>query len=622
MSGESGTKGTVLVVDDQARIRRLLEMALGDGGYQVFVAGSAEEAEVLLGKEAVDLLLTDLALPGRSGIDLLSDLRARGDEIPVILITAFGTVESAVQAMKLGAFDYVIKPFRTEEIEALVARALKLRQAERENRYFRELTEPSFEGITATSPAMATVIRTIERVAPTSSTVLITGETGVGKELVARALHARSPRKDQLFVPLNCAAIPGDLLEAELFGAVRGAYTGATRDRPGKFELAHGGTLFLDEIGDMPHSMQAKLLRVLQGGVVERLGSNQTRRVDVRVISATHRDLDAMVKAGSFREDLFYRINVVPIHVPSLRERVEDIRPIAAAAVEGHGRRLGRRIRLSEALLRRLETYDWPGNVRELNNILERAALLTDSDLLTDVDLPGPRGRTRPGDGSEGKPPALRKPSAVRWSGRKGEPSVWRWIERETTRPAQPRYSGLASGLCGTRSETSVWVQPTPSPPASSLPATSPGQSLRQERSPLLRESPHQGNRTLPPRGVLVLQELPGQIHEDLLALHPDRIAVHPPGGTSGDVLPARFIFGPVFGALEKPLLLPPLEHGALVRAGEAKGVHGLPRSHQDELSLPVHRHPVGRRDGVAHLIALPAPSGSIDPIQGQRLRT
>jgi two-component system response regulator AtoC len=401
LSDESGPRGTVLVVDDEARIRRLLEMALSDGGYDVLVAGSAEDAEALLGEEAVDLVLTDLALPGRSGIEFLSDLRARGEEIPVILITAFGTVESAVQAMKLGAFDYVIKPFRTEEIEALVARALQLRRAERENRYFREITEPSFEGITATSPAMASVIRTIERVAPTSSTVLITGETGVGKELVARALHARSPRKDQLFVPLNCAAIPGELLEAELFGVVRGAYTGASRDRPGKFELAHEGTLFLDEIGDMPPPMQAKLLRVLQGGVVERLGSNQTRRVDVRVVCATHRDLDSMVKSGSFREDLYYRINVVPIQVPSLRERVEDIRPIATSVVEAHGRRLGRQIRLSEPLLRRLEAYGWPGNVRELNNILERATLLADSDLLTDVDLPSPRAITRTGAFSE-----------------------------------------------------------------------------------------------------------------------------------------------------------------------------------------------------------------------------
>ena len=390
---------TVLVVDDEARIRRLLEMALGDGGYRVLAAGSAEEAELLLEKEAVDLVLTDLALPGRSGLELLSHLRSQGSETPVILITAFGTVESAVEAMKLGAFDYVIKPFRTEEIEALVARALQLRRTEWENTYLKEISGASFEGITARSPAMMAVIRTIERVAPTPSTVLITGETGVGKELVARALHARSPRKDQLFVPLNCAAIPSELLEAELFGVTRGAFTGASQDRPGKFELAHGGTVFLDEIGDMPHPMQAKLLRVLQEGSVERLGANRVRRVDVRVLSATHRNLEALVEAGGFRKDLFYRLNVVPIHVPPLRERTEDIRPIATALVEAHSRRLGRDVRLSESLLQRLERHPWPGNVRELNNILERAVLLADSEVLKEVDLPSPGAAPRgPGD--------------------------------------------------------------------------------------------------------------------------------------------------------------------------------------------------------------------------------
>jgi len=306
-------------------------------------------------------------------------------------------VETAVEAMKLGAFDYVIKPFRTEEIEALVGRALQLRRTRQENEYLREVTEAPFEGITARSPAMASIIRTIERVAPTSSTVLITGETGVGKELVARALHARSPRKDQLFVPLNCAAIPADLLEAELFGVTKGAYTGATQDRAGKFELAHGGTLFLDEIGDMPAPMQAKLLRVLQEGNVERLGSNQTRRVDVRVISATHRDLAAMVEAGGFREDLFYRLNVIPIDVPPLRERPEDIRPIVENLAEAHARRLGRRVEISEGVFRRLEGHGWPGNVRELNNVLERAVLLSDSGVLKAVDLLGAlNGRTDP----------------------------------------------------------------------------------------------------------------------------------------------------------------------------------------------------------------------------------
>ncbi|MEJ2542253.1 MAG: sigma-54 dependent transcriptional regulator, partial [Gemmatimonadota bacterium] len=317
--------------------------------------------------------------------------------------------------------------------EALVARALQLRRTEWENTYLKEISGASFEGITARSPAMMAVIRTIERVAPTPSTVLITGETGVGKELVARALHARSPRKDQLFVPLNCAAIPSELLEAELFGVTRGAFTGASQDRPGTFELAHGGTLFLDEIGDMPHPMQAKLLRVLQEGSVERLGANRVRRVDVRVVSATHRNLEAMVEAGGFRKDLFYRLNVVPIHVPPLRERTEDIRPIATALVESHRRRLGRELSLSESLLRRLESHPWPGNVRELNNILERAVLLADSEVLKEVDLPSPGAAPRgPGDR---RPETLKV--AVDRAEREAILTALEWTRNNKTRAAE-----------------------------------------------------------------------------------------------------------------------------------------------------------------------------------------
>ncbi|MEZ4416983.1 MAG: sigma-54 dependent transcriptional regulator [Gemmatimonadota bacterium] len=379
---------TILVVDDEARIRRLLQMSLEAEGYHVVLAANAAEADRVLRSEAVDLMLTDLALPDGSGLDLLAALRQRSSDIPVILITAFGTVESAVEAMKLGAFDYVIKPFRAEEIEALVDRALSLRRAEQENRYLREVTATAFEGITAKSASMLEVIRAIERVAAAPTTVLITGETGVGKELVARALHARSPRHDRLFVALNCAAIPRELLEAEFFGVTKGAFTGATKDRPGKFELASGGTLFLDEIGDMSLDLQAKLLRVLQEGTVERVGSNQSRRVDVRVLSATHRDLEEMVREGSFRSDLYYRINVFPIHVPPLRERREDIAPIAEAVVAAQARRMGRELRLAPDVVTRLAAYHWPGNVRELANVLERAALLADGKTITHVELP------------------------------------------------------------------------------------------------------------------------------------------------------------------------------------------------------------------------------------------
>ncbi len=403
---------TLLVVDDEPNIRRLLELSLGDGGYRVLTAATAAEASRLLASERVDVLLTDLQLPDRSGLELLAEVRAARADLPVILITAYGTVESAVQAIRAGAFDYVMKPFRVEEIEALVERALGLTRAERENAYLREVSAPEFEGMVAESPAMRAVVEAVERVAPAPTTVLVTGETGSGKELVARAVHARSPRAARLFVALNCAAIPAELLEAELFGVTKGAYTGAAADRPGKFELADGGTLFLDEIGDMPLAMQAKLLRAVQEGSIERLGSNAVRRVDVRIVAATHRDLARLVHEGTFRADLFYRLNVFPIHLPPLRERREDVAPIAVRAVERFARRMGRRVRLSAPAAAALEAYDWPGNVRELQNVLERAVLLARGELIESLDLPAPRPGAGPSSGPpsapSGRPESLR----------------------------------------------------------------------------------------------------------------------------------------------------------------------------------------------------------------------
>ncbi len=378
----------ILVVDDEPRIRRVLEMALSDLGYAVVLAEDLAEARERLAGERVQLVLADLQLPDGTGLDLLTEIRSERDDLPVILMTAFGTVETAVQAMKLGAFDYVVKPFSIDEIDALARRALGFHRAEREIAYLKEIAAPDFEGMVAASAAMRAVVDAIERVAPTPSTVLVTGETGVGKELVARAIHARSGRRDALFVALNCAAIPGELLEAELFGVTRGAFTGATEDRPGKFEVADGGTLFLDEIGDMPPAMQAKLLRALQEGTVERLGSHVLRRVDVRIVSATHRDLPGMVDAGGFRADLFYRLNVFPIHIPPLRERPQDVAPLAMRAVERFAGRQGRALRLDDAAVRRLEVYHWPGNIRELNNVLERAVILATGDVLSSDDLP------------------------------------------------------------------------------------------------------------------------------------------------------------------------------------------------------------------------------------------
>lgn len=372
---------TVLVVDDEPRIRRIVEMALGDRGYRVLTAASAEDAADVLARESVDTVVTDLQLPGRSGLDFLADVRTSHPDLPVILITAFGTVETAVEAIKAGAFDYVLKPFSVDELEALVAEALASvgRGA--------APAPQGTGGVVAESPAMKKILAMVGQVADAPTTVLITGETGVGKEVVARMVHERSRRREHPFVAVNCAAIPGELLEAELFGAERGAYTGAVKDRPGKLEVADGGTLFLDEIGDMPLALQPKLLRVLQEGTVERLGSNTARKVDVRVVTATHHDLPALVKDGRFREDLFYRINVFPVHIPPLRQRPEDVEALVGHLLAHFAQRLGVRARLTSKAMEQLRGHAWPGNVRELRNVLERAVLLSTDGHIEDVAL-------------------------------------------------------------------------------------------------------------------------------------------------------------------------------------------------------------------------------------------
>ena len=388
---------TVLVVDDEPRIRRIVEMALGDRGYRVLTAPSAEGARDVLERERVDAVITDLQLPGRSGLELLSEIRRTDSGLPVILITAYGTVESAVEAIKAGAFDYVLKPFGVDELEALVERALDARPGARETAAKGTAGEP--DGVVAESPGMKRVMAMVRQVAGAPTTVLVTGETGVGKEVVARAIHGRSSRSDRPFVAVNCAAIPGELLEAELFGVSRGAYTGAVKDRPGKLEIADGGTLFLDEIGDMPPPLQPKLLRVLQEGTVERLGSNVTRKVDVRIVAATHQDLAALVRDGRFREDLFYRINVFPIHVPPLRERPEDVDVLAHHALARFGERLGTHATVSADAMASLRGRSWPGNVRELMNVLERAVLLSEDGSIERIEPPADAARSGAGDG-------------------------------------------------------------------------------------------------------------------------------------------------------------------------------------------------------------------------------
>jgi two-component system response regulator AtoC len=368
-----------LVVDDERKMRRILQMLLERMEIESVAAETAEEGLARVQAEKIDLVLTDLKMPGMTGIELLAEVRKLDAEVPVIVLTAYGTVQTAVEAMKRGAFDYILKPFDLEAVELTIRKALDMRRYRTENRYLREQAEdaPAFEQLIGASAAMQAVYELVRRVAPTKSAVLITGETGTGKELVARAIHNLSPRHERLFVPLNCAAIPTDLLESELFGHTRGAFTGAQSERTGKFELADGGTLFLDEIGDMAHALQAKLLRVLQESVIERIGSNKRITVDVRVLSSTHRDLSAGIRDGHFREDLYYRLNVFNIHLPPLRERREDIAPLAAYFLRELSLEIGKgHPALAPDASRLLERYDWPGNVRELKNLMERSAVL------------------------------------------------------------------------------------------------------------------------------------------------------------------------------------------------------------------------------------------------------
>ena len=369
----------VLVVDDERKMRRVLQILIEQMGLESVAVDSAETALSHFAGEKIDLVLTDLRLPGMSGVELLGRVRAFDADLPVIVLTAHGTIANAVEAMKHGAFDYVLKPFDVQAVEQLIRTALDMRRFRTENRFLKAQvdTGPAFENLIGTTPAMRSVYEMIQHVAPTKTSVLITGETGTGKELVARAVHNLSPRSDNLFVPVNCAAIPGELLESELFGHVRGAFTGAQIERTGKFEVADQGTLFLDEIGEMAYPLQAKLLRVLQEGVIERIGSNKPITLDVRVVSSTNRDLAVAIRAGAFREDLYYRLNVFHLQLPPLRERRDDIAPLAASFLRKFGAELGKHaVQLCADAEPLLVQYDWPGNVRELRNLMERAAVL------------------------------------------------------------------------------------------------------------------------------------------------------------------------------------------------------------------------------------------------------
>ena len=381
----------VLVVDDEENIRLVLRTLLKKHGYEVEVADSGEAALAALDSFDPDVILTDVRMPRMGGLDLLGALKAKQHPATVIVMSAYGNVDLAIEAMKAGAYDYVSKPFKPDEIVLALRKAEERETLRRENRALREQIQKDnqFESILAKSKEMLDIFRTISKIADFKTTVLITGESGTGKELVARAIHGKSQRKSSPFVAINCGAIPENLLESELFGHKRGAFTDATSDRRGLFEEADGGTLFLDEIGELPLNLQVKLLRVLQEENIRRVGDSKDLKVNVRIIAATHRDLTADVKAGRFREDLFYRINVLAIHIPPLRNRREDVSLLIDHFLSRNNARLGTNIRgLSPESRKLLLEYAWPGNVRELENTIERAMVLAESDVLQSSDLP------------------------------------------------------------------------------------------------------------------------------------------------------------------------------------------------------------------------------------------
>ena len=380
--------GLILIVDDESKILNALASALRSEGHEVVATTSPREAQRLLTQRVFDVLVVDNLMPELSGLDVIRELVAtapEGERPQILMMTAHATVESAIEAMKLGALDYLQKPFEVDEFLVVVRRALDHQRLRTEHRYLISERDADFNhyGIVGRSKRMQEVIRTAEVVAQSKSTVLITGETGTGKEMVARAIHYHSAQRAMPLIKVNCAAIPETLLESELFGHVRGAFTGATNNKKGKFALADGGTIFLDEIGTMSPALQAKLLRVLQEREFEPLGSERTQKVDVRVIAATNRDLRAMVADGRFQEDLYYRLNVIPIHIPPLRERRDDIPVLVDHFIEKHAQRAGKRITgLAPGVRELLQAAEWPGNVRELENTLERAVVLSPTPVI------------------------------------------------------------------------------------------------------------------------------------------------------------------------------------------------------------------------------------------------
>jgi nitrogen regulation protein NR(I) len=402
-------KKQVLIVDDEPNLRKILAAQLSRDGYDVLLAEDGEQGLALLREHHIDLVVTDLRMPKVDGMALLRQALAEQPELPIVMITAHGTVDTAVEALKLGAFDYLTKPFDKDEVRQIVGKALKTRElagvepsATREPTAEVKGSEGARFGIIGQSPGLTGLYAVLERVADSPTTVLITGESGTGKELVARALHDHSSRRGKPFIKVNCAAIPKELIESELFGYERGAFTGAVTSKPGRFELANGGTLFLDEIGEIPVEMQVKLLRALQESEFERVGGIKTMRVDVRLVAATNRDLKKLISQGAFREDLFYRLNVVSIRLPALRERASDTPLLVEHFLKKFNERLKKNVTgVEPEALELLGNYGWPGNIRELENVMERAVLFCDGHKLRVEDLPAElRGPGAPGSGS------------------------------------------------------------------------------------------------------------------------------------------------------------------------------------------------------------------------------
>jgi two-component system NtrC family response regulator len=377
----------ILIIDDDNSLRRIVEYNLLEAGYQVCVAASGEEGLRLFNECIPDLVITDMKMPGMDGIQVLKAVKERSAETLVVVVTAFGTVDIAVEAMKCGAYDYITKPFNRDELRLTVAKALQFRGLTVENiRLKKEMSDQAdYRTIVGSSKEMERVFEIVHKVADTEASVLITGESGTGKELVARSIHRHSNRRDAPFIAINCAAIPRELLESELFGHVRGAFTGAIKDKTGKFQLADGGTLFLDEVGELPLELQPKLLRALQERVIEPVGGTKAHKLDVRVVAATNLDIEKALTEASFREDLYYRLAVIPIHLPPLRKRCEDIALLLRYFCGKHG---AADVVFDRGALSTLTSYRWPGNVRELENLVERLLIMRSSDTIMPEDLP------------------------------------------------------------------------------------------------------------------------------------------------------------------------------------------------------------------------------------------